>query len=58
MPPNLYMDGEKNPRWLGDNAKPGAKYKRALKLYRANQISEEEFQVFRNDWVEYKNQKK
>jgi hypothetical protein len=40
--------GEKNPNWKGDNASPGAAYKRAIKLYKAGKITEEEFQQYRD----------
>lgn len=48
----------RNPNWRDDNAKPGAMYKRALKLYKAGKISEEEFQPFRDMWIEYKKMRK
>ena len=46
--------GEKNPMWKGDNATPSGLYKRALKLYKAGEISNEEFQPYRDARLKYK----
>jgi hypothetical protein len=38
--------------WKGDKAGPGAMYHRAIKLYKAGEITEEEFRPFRDAWAE------
>lgn len=44
---------EKAPSWKGDKAGPMGMYLRAKKLYKAGQITEEEFQPFRDAVKEY-----
>ena len=39
---------EKNPYWKGDNVLPFTLYRRASKRYKRGEISEEEFQKFRD----------
>lgn len=48
---------DKSPAWKGDEAGPGV-YFRALKLYKSGQITEEEFQPYRDAWAEYHRQRK
>lgn len=45
--PMFGTTGNKSPRWKGDMSGPAGMYKRALKLYKSGQISEEEFRPFR-----------
>lgn len=47
---------EKSAQWKGDSAGPSAKYKRALKLYKLGSIDEDELQVFRDAYNEWKHQ--
>ena len=47
-----------SPRWKGDNAGPMGMYKRAKKLYQSGQMTEEEFQPFRDAQTEYQRQRK
>ena len=49
---------EKSPTWKGDKAGPSGIYMRALKLYKSGQITDEEFQPFRDIWNEYKRLKR
>lgn len=44
---------EKHPTWKGDKAGQGGMYFRALKLYKSEQMTEEEFQPYRDAWAEY-----
>ena len=46
--------GNKNHNWKGDNARPQAKYKRALRLYKSGLISEPEFQRSREAYRQYR----
>lgn len=39
----LHLTDDMNPCWKGDSAKATAKYHRAKKLFRANKISEDEY---------------
>lgn len=50
--------GEKCPNWKGDRVKPCTIYMRARKLYQSGQISEEEFQKFRDAKREYERQRR
>ena len=52
------MTGENAQNWKGDDARPGAQYKRAQKLYKEGEISAEEFQPYRDEWIKYKKAKK
>jgi hypothetical protein len=49
---------DKNPNWKGDKASASAMYGRAKKLYKSGQITEEEFQKFRDIWSEYQRMRK
>lgn len=49
---------ENHPGWKGDSASIQSKYKRGLKLFRAGKISEDELQILRNMWIEYKKMRK
>jgi hypothetical protein len=51
--PQIRKSGDKNGRWKGDKVGPIGMYKRALKLYRSGQITEEEFQTYRDMKAEY-----
>lgn len=42
----------KNPNWKGNKVGPHGAYIRALKLYKAGDISEEDFQPYRDRWQE------
>lgn len=50
---NWHIKWNGNGKWKGDNAGPATMYRRALKLYKSGQISEEEFQPFRDKWQDY-----
>lgn len=43
----LYGSGDKAPNWRGNKAKDSAKYRRALRLFKAGLISEEELAPLR-----------
>lgn len=49
---------EKHPNWKGDKVKQVALYGRAKKLYKSGQMTEEEFQPFREIWNEYSRQRR
>jgi len=49
--------GNKSPAWKGDKAGPPAMYLRARKLYKTGQMTEEEFQPFRDAVAEYHRQR-
>ena len=44
---------EKSPTWKEDKVGPQGAYVRAKKLYKAGEMSEEEFQPYRDVWKEY-----
>lgn len=48
------ISGDKSPSWKGDNVGPAGAYQRAKNLYKAGEITEEEFQPYRDAWIEYK----
>lgn len=50
--------GENHPAWKGDNVGPAGSYKRAKKLYKDGKLTEDEFQHYRDDWAEYKCQRR
>ena len=50
--------GSNHPMWKGDDASPRAHYYRAKKLYKAGQMTEEEFQTYRDALQEYRRDKK
>lgn len=50
--------GDKHHNWKGDKAGPGGKYNRYRKLYNIGEITEEEFQPFRDAWAEYQLKRK
>lgn len=52
------MKGEKNPCWKGDDVEAAGAYRRALKLYKDGNITEEELQPYRDGWAEYRRQRK
>lgn len=45
--------GEKHPAWKGDDVEAAGAYRRALKLYKAGKITEEELQPYRDEWHKY-----
>lgn len=47
------QEGDKNPSWKGDKVGPMGLYKRAKILYKSGQMTEEEFQPFRDTVTEY-----
>jgi hypothetical protein len=50
--------GDKNPSWKGDDVGAPGAYIRAKNLYKAGEISEEDFQPYRDAWNEYKKSRK
>lgn len=50
--------GDKNSHWKGEKATASGMYKRAKKLYKSGQLTEQEFQPFRDAVAEYNRQKR
>ena len=50
--------GNLSTSWKGNDVKAGTRYRRALKLYKAGDISEEEMQVYREALNEFRRNKK
>ena len=49
---------ENNPNWKGNDVEAAGAYRRALKQYNDGNITEEEFQPYRDGWAEYRRQRK
>ena len=47
------VSGDKSGRWKGDKVGPTGMYWRAKKLYNSGQMTEEEFQPYREAWNKY-----
>lgn len=56
--PMYGMTGEKHPNWKGDNVTPIGAYQRALKLYKAGKLTEEEFKPYRDADREYRRERR
>lgn len=44
---------DNSPNWKGNKCSESAKYMRALKLYKAGKITDEEFQPYRDAWAKH-----